>query len=132
MLDAKKYPILSKILSEAETVEAGWKQTLIGLLLSLGFSDAFANTNDLHQAIKGLNGKKIGSVQMQVLKNAGGRLDIKVGDFHVEGIATGWKAGDFASKKVDLNVTGPEAGGKGLEEAKFLMNKIIDSSELEK
>lgn len=124
-----KYPMLSKVLA-AEEVEAGWKESLLGILLSLGIgSTSFANTNDFHKALKGLDHKKIGAVQIEVLKNSGGYVDVKVGDYSVRGTAVGAQGNVSA----DLSVYGPkDGGGKGYQEANFLMEKMSESEELRK
>jgi hypothetical protein len=111
--------------------EEGWKENILSLLLSLGISSgAMADTDDMHKALQGLNHKPIGSVKIEVVKNSGGKIDIKLGEVHIKGFALG-TAGNTLS---DLEIVGPKGSDtpKGLAEAKFLMKSIQESDELHK
>lgn len=133
-----KYPMLTKILAEhrsqaaSEIAEAGWKQNLMAVLISLFSIPSFAGTKDLHKALKGLDGLKVGEVKVQVKKNQSGQIDIKVGDFAIRGYAVG----GTGNALVNLSIYGPKDKDveelNGYEEAKFLMNKIVHSDELRK
>lgn len=123
-----KYPMLTKVLAEANQVDAGWKENLSALLITLFTLPSFAGTKDLHNAVQGLDGKKIGSVKIEVKKNSGGVLYLKIGDFSIRGTAVGFRG----NVRTDLSVYGPNdpSNSKGYEEAKFLMEKISEADEL--
>jgi hypothetical protein len=114
-LDTGKVSVLAVV------VEAGWKESLLGVIMTLGLaSPSFANTASFHKALENLNSLG-GPVPIKVVQNSNSFVNIKVGDYSIKGRAVG--GGGFSH--LDLGIYGPKDGGTGYEQAKVILDILM-------